>query len=341
MVNVLPREKQVAIVSALIEGNSIRSTERMLNVHRDTITKLLVRVGDGCASLLNSRMINLDCARLEMDEIWSYVGKKQKTVRDSDNRERVGDQWVWVAIDADTKLIPSYVVGKRDEATCDVFVADVAARMRNRVQISTDGLRVYIQAIAQSFGDGVNYAQIVKSYEAEPIGAGRYSPPRVSATEKTPIFGAPMAELVSTRRRAPEPHHADGDAPLHAPHQRVQQEAGEPLRRDRAPRRALQLRSPAPHAAHHASDGGRHRRPHVVGRRIARRGALVKNRVGRPRIDEAAPKAKMFCIRLSSEERAFLEETAAAENMTASQWARATLLNAATKRRLSPRSTDT
>ena len=198
MVNVLPREKQVAIVSALVEGNSIRSTERMVGVHRDTICKLLRRVGDGCATLMNQRMWNLGCARLEMDEIWSYVGKKQKQVRKDDDSSRVGDQWVWVAIDADTKLIPSYLVGKRDEQTCDVFVADVAARMRNRVQISTDGLRVYIQAIAQSFGDGVDYAQIVKSYEAEPIGAGRYSPPRVSTVEKTPIIGAPQAELVST-----------------------------------------------------------------------------------------------------------------------------------------------
>lgn len=198
MVNVLPFDKQVAIVSALVEGNSVRSTERMLNIHRDTITKLLVRMGDGCASLLNQKMINLPCSRLEMDEIWSYVGKKQKQVRKDDDQSRVGDQWVWVAIDADTKPIPSYLVGKRDEQTCDVFVADVAARMRNRVQVSTDGLRTYIQAIAQSFGDNVDYATIVKSYEAEPIGAGRYSPPRVSTVEKTPIMGAPQAELVST-----------------------------------------------------------------------------------------------------------------------------------------------
>ena len=196
--NVLPRDKQIAILSGLTEGCSIRSIERMTGTHRDTITKLLVRVGDGCAALLHSKMQRLDCARLEIDELWSYVGKKQRQVRATDG-DNVGDQWVYVAIDADTKLIPSFFVGKRTAENTNAFIDDVAARLKNRVQISADGLRMYVEAIAQSFGtDGVDFAQIVKTYEADPIGEGRYSPPRVASTEKTPVFGAPIAELVST-----------------------------------------------------------------------------------------------------------------------------------------------
>lgn len=197
MSNNLRTEKQLAVLSALVEGNSVRSTERMTGVHRDTICRLMVRVGNGCADLLNEKMVDLSCTRLEMDELWSYVGKKQRHVTKADGAE-VGDQWVYVAIDSDSKLIPSFRVGKRDESNTRAFVADVAARLRNRVQISTDGLKQYIYAIGASFGPNVDYAQIVKSYEAEAIGPGRYSPPKVTSTEKTPVFGEPVAELVST-----------------------------------------------------------------------------------------------------------------------------------------------
>jgi hypothetical protein len=106
MANVLRTEKQQAVLTALVEGCSVRSTERMTGVHRDSICRLLVRVGNGCASLLNERMVDLDSQRLEMDELWSYVGKKQRNVRDDDDETTVGDQWTYVAIDADTKLIP-------------------------------------------------------------------------------------------------------------------------------------------------------------------------------------------------------------------------------------------
>lgn len=198
MANVLPTERKLAVLSALTEGCSIRSTERMTGVNRETVGKLLVRVGNGCASLLDEKMVDLGCERLELDELWSFVGKKQRSVTERDDASRVGDQWVYVAIDADTKLIPSFLVGKREIQNTNAFVADVASRLRNRVQISTDGLRQYIASIHDAFGPNVDYAQIVKSYEADPIGAGRYSPPRVSSTEKTPIFGAPVAELVST-----------------------------------------------------------------------------------------------------------------------------------------------
>jgi len=110
----------------------------------------------------------------------------------------VGDTWTYVATDAETKLVPTFLVGKRDATNTDAFIADVAARLRDRVQISTDGLRLYVSAIARAFDGEVDYAQIVKSYEAEAIGPGRYSPPKVTSTEKTPIIGEPVAELVST-----------------------------------------------------------------------------------------------------------------------------------------------
>jgi IS1 family transposase len=198
MANVLSREKQVTVLSALVEGSSIRSTERMTGVHRDTICKLLVRVGNGCASLIDETMRDLPCTRLEVDELWAFVGKKQRHVSERDDASRVGDTWTFVAIDADTKLVPTFMTGKRDEETTRAFIDDLSKRLRNRVQITSDGLRTYVSAIATSFGQGVDYAQLVKSYEAEPIGPGRYSPPKVTGTDKTPVFGAPIKELVST-----------------------------------------------------------------------------------------------------------------------------------------------
>lgn len=198
MANVLPRSKQIAVLSALVEGVSVRGTERMTGVNRETVLKLLVRVGEGCASLLDSTLRDLPCERLEIDELWAFVGKKQRHVKETDDAARVGDAWTYVAIDADTKLVPCVLTGKRTVENTNAFISDLASRLRNRVQISTDGLRMYVQAIGQSLPSGVDYAQIVKEYEAEAAGAGRYSPPKVTATEKTPIFGAPLEELVST-----------------------------------------------------------------------------------------------------------------------------------------------
>jgi IS1 family transposase len=197
MANHLRTEKKLAVLATLVEGCSVRSAERLTGVHRDTICRLLVRVGEGCARLLDDRMVDLGCKRLELDELWSYVAKKQRTVRETDGAS-VGDQWVYVALDAETKLIPAYLVGKREARNTNAFVSNLAARLRNRVQLSTDGLRQYVEAIEQAFGSEVDYAQIVKTYEAEPAGEGRYSPPNVASTEKTPISGAPISEFVST-----------------------------------------------------------------------------------------------------------------------------------------------
>ena len=198
MANVLPRARQLSVLSALTEGVSVRSTERMTGVHRDTILKLLVRVGDGCAALLDEKMRDLECDRLEIDELWSFVGKKARHMTDQDDPARVGDAWTYIALDATTKLIPTFLTGKRTQASTDAFIADVARRVKGRVQISTDGLAMYAEPIANEFYGRVDYAQIVKSYEAEPAGSGRYSPPKVTEVVKTPIIGEPEAELVST-----------------------------------------------------------------------------------------------------------------------------------------------
>ncbi len=198
MANVLPRDKQLAVLSALVEGNSVRSTERLFGVHRDTILRLMVRVGQGCSALLDEKMVDLSCERLELDELWAFIGKKQRHVRAGDSLD-AGDVWTYVAIDAETKLVPTFMSGKRSEATTRAFIDDLASRLRNRVQITTDGFKLYVAPIANAFGlAGVDYAQLHKSYEAEPIGPGRYSPPKVTATEKKPVLGAPIAELVST-----------------------------------------------------------------------------------------------------------------------------------------------
>jgi len=194
----IPKAKQVQVISALVEGCSIRAVERMFNVHRDTVMRLGARVGEGCAVLLDEMMRDLPCERLELDELWAFVGKKQRHVTATDDPSK-GDVWTWVAIDATTKLVPTFLVGKRDSASADAFIKDLAARMRGRVQVTTDGLRAYVAPIASAFGtDGVDYAQLHKTYEAEATGPGRYSPPKVTATEKTPVFGFPVEDLVST-----------------------------------------------------------------------------------------------------------------------------------------------
>lgn len=196
--NNLKIEKQETAISALVEGASIRSVERMTGIHRDTIMRLTVRTGEKCRQILDKEMHNLKCERIQLDEIWGYVGKKQRHVGLMDNVEEVGDQWIFVALDADTKLIPSYIVGKRTSENAIALTDDLASRLTNRVQISSDALKAYVEAVDLSFGGNVDYGQIVKSFEAEPVGAGRYSPPHVVSVDRNRIFGKPNAKHIST-----------------------------------------------------------------------------------------------------------------------------------------------
>jgi IS1 family transposase len=194
----LPREKQVTIIRALVEGVSIRSVERMTGVHRDTIMRLMVRIGEGCERLQSAMMRDLDTEAIEVDEIWGFVEKKQRHVTASDDPSRCGDVWTFVAIDADTKLIPAFRTGKRDLPTAVAFMTDLSERVRNRIQISSDGLRAYVDATEQAFGTAVDYCQIIKTYETEPVGAGRYSPPRVKSVERVAVAGDPSMSRAST-----------------------------------------------------------------------------------------------------------------------------------------------
>src|ERR1700677_1067748 len=151
MANVLNTDKQIAIIAALAEGSSIRAIERMTEVHRDTIMRLGVKVGQGCKALMDFRLVNLPCKRLELDEIWGFGGKKEKHVKPEDDSS-IGSVWTFCAIDAETKLVPAFSVGKRDAATANAFMKDVAERMAYRVQISTDGLNAYVNAVENAFG---------------------------------------------------------------------------------------------------------------------------------------------------------------------------------------------
>ncbi len=198
MANVLPRDKQLAILRCLVEGCSVRATERMVDVSRETVLSLLVRVGEGCEKLLDATMRNLKCECLELDEIWGFIQKKQRHVKKDEDSANVGDAWTFIALDADTKLIPAFRVGKRDAENTNAFVADLASRLTTRPQITSDGLALYIDAIEASFGRDVDYGQVIKSYEAEPAGAGRYSPPKVSQVEKAIVFGNPDLDSMST-----------------------------------------------------------------------------------------------------------------------------------------------
>ena len=198
MANVLPREKQVMVLKCLVEGVSVRGTERLTDVSREAILSLLLRVGEGCAMLLDAMLRDLPCERLELDEIWGFIGKKQARVRADEDGSEIGDVWTYVAFCPDTKLVATYLVGKRTSVNTCAFVDDLASRLRHRVQISTDGLEQYKRAIHLAFGGAVDYGMVVKSYEADPVGAGRYSPPRVSEVTKTALLGEPEEELIST-----------------------------------------------------------------------------------------------------------------------------------------------
>ncbi len=200
--NHLSRDKQIAITAALAEGNSIRSIERMTAIHRDTIMRLGVRVGQGCSRLLDQKMRNLDCQRIELDEIWGYIGKKVRHLREDDD-PTFGDVWTFCAIDAETKLVPSFkVASKRNLDNTTAFIADLASRVNNRIQISSDAMPSYAEAIETVFGLEVDYAQIVKTYGTEDgqysTPERKYSPSHISASEKIWMQGRPDAKAVST-----------------------------------------------------------------------------------------------------------------------------------------------
>ncbi len=165
----------------------------MTCIHRDTIMRLGVRIGKGCERLLDAKMRDLECDHIQIDELWGFVGKKQKHIRLSEDPMQYGDTWTFCAIDSDTKLVPSFKVGKRDSATANAFLKDLAGRMRNRVQLSSDALAACVEAVERAFGTEVDYGQIVKSYETGDEAytpERKYSPPKFVTTTKYSISGA-------------------------------------------------------------------------------------------------------------------------------------------------------
>jgi IS1 family transposase len=203
MANNLPSEKKVQIISNLAENSSIRAIERMTGVHRDTIMRLGVRVGEACREILDQRMRNVASREIQVDELWGFIGKKNKNVKLGEDRNGLGDVWTFVALDRHTKLIPSFLVGKRDSYHARAFMEDLASRVTNRVQLSSDALAAYPEAVEHGFGCEVDYAQIVKTYSVSHLGsfkeaASRYSPAEVVHTTKTVIAGFPDLRRAGT-----------------------------------------------------------------------------------------------------------------------------------------------
>src|SRR5712692_7233976 len=164
--NRLPLTRRAQIVGLLCEGTSLRSASRLADVSINTVTKLLVDLGAACEEYQDLTLRNLKCRRIQCDEIWSFVYAKQKNVPESmAGTFGVGDVWTWVAIDADTKLVPSWAVGRRDGFTAQAFIADLADRLATRVQLTSDGLKVYLEAVENAFGTEVDFAMLVKMYE--------------------------------------------------------------------------------------------------------------------------------------------------------------------------------
>lgn len=197
--NHLSIEKQIAAVAALCEGMSIRATERLVGAHRDTIMRLGVRVGQGCARLHDAMMQGLHCNALELDELWAYVGKKQARVEVAETAEK-GDQYTFLALDASRKAIVSYFTGKRSGMSTRYFISDLRQRVINQPQITSDGFQHYVPAVTAIFGPQVDFAMVVKNYRTVRgnEAAIRYSPGNIVSVSKQVVAGRPNQRHVST-----------------------------------------------------------------------------------------------------------------------------------------------
>lgn len=197
--NKLPVAKQVQILSMLCEGSSMRSISRVVDVSINTVTKLLVDAGEACLALHDEKVRNVTASRIQCDEIWSFCHAKQKNVAKAKAApEGAGDVWTWTAIDADTKLMVAYFVGDRGAESAMCLMDDLRDRLANRVQLTTDGHKAYLDAVEGAFGGDVDYAQLVKLYGPAISSPGRYSPAECIGARKTPIEGRPDKAHIST-----------------------------------------------------------------------------------------------------------------------------------------------
>jgi IS1 family transposase len=197
--NKLSTAKRVQILTMLCEGSSMRSISRVVDVSINTVSGLLVDAGKACAEHHDHTVRNVASKRIQADEIWSFCYAKQKNVATAKAApEEAGDVWTWTALDADSKLIVSYLIGGRDAGYANEFMEDVASRLANRVQLTTDGLKAYLEAVDGAFGSDIDYAQLVKLYGPTPSPAGRYSPAECTGIKKNTVEGKPDKKHVST-----------------------------------------------------------------------------------------------------------------------------------------------
>jgi IS1 family transposase len=197
--NRLSQDERAQIIRALVEGNSIRSTVRMTGFAKNTITKLLVEVGLACAAYQYEHLRDLPATRIECDEIWAFCHAKEKNVPEEHKWEwGYGDVWTWVAIDPDSKLVCSWLIGRRDRADAITFMLDLAARLRDRVQLTTDGHNPYMEAVEKAFRGQIDYAMLVKYYGQDPNEERRFSPPVVLDERVIVVAGNPDPDKIST-----------------------------------------------------------------------------------------------------------------------------------------------
>jgi transposase-like protein len=193
-------DKAVQVISLLMEGVSIRSVSRLTGVHKGTITSLLVTVGEKCQRVLDRRVVGLKPRHVEADELWTFCFKKEKRVQPEDPAEW-GDAYTWLALDSESKLIISHLVGKRDSVCADAFVGDFALRLSPmwRCQFTSDGFRPYVAAVEHWFGADIDFAQLIKIYgKPDNSGPDWYGPPKVIETVPTPVSGNPELDRIST-----------------------------------------------------------------------------------------------------------------------------------------------
>lgn len=198
--NKLPIEKRTQIINLLVEGSSLRATSRISGCSINTVSKLLVDVGRACIKFHNENVVGVTAKRVQCDEIWSFVYSKEKNVPEG-MEGQAGDVWTWTGIDADSKLVIGWLIGDRSAETAEIFMKDLADRLANRVQLTTDGYKSYLDAVDAAFTGEVDFAQLVKIYGgSEGIGRNerKYSPVRYTGSKKTPISGNPDAKHIST-----------------------------------------------------------------------------------------------------------------------------------------------
>jgi IS1 family transposase len=196
--NQLSTEDRIKVVAALVEGNSLRAITRMTGVHRTTVMKLLADLGRACSIYQDRVFRGLTCKRIQCDEIWSFVGAKEKNTSDEKKAQGWGDVWTWTAIDAETKLVPCWYVGTRDAQAAYHFMHDLADRLAHRVQLTADGHKPYLAAVADAFGTDIDFAQLIKVYGEGPKTEARYSPAQCMGAKKAAVTGNPERRHIST-----------------------------------------------------------------------------------------------------------------------------------------------